>query len=281
MKRITSIILSLAMLNVSLPSCKKEANSSSSNVLLTNVSFGNENASYSSSRILTDSGAVLASNLHNYYCDSAVNDISIPSSNYQSELNSHFKTYYINNSAMHITKQEYETLLNYLDQNPYQHNHIAIESEVYNKVEFYALIDNLQDFVLNKMNDYTDLINYINKAKSDAYSSFTGTDLDAAIAILEGTKKSAYFWLPINLGGSGIGYTYMIDYVNEHGAPQMALYDIAKRTLLVDGVSTGLTFLFIGFLLIDAPVTLVGLAAVVGIPAARASIGTLFVLLAS
>lgn len=126
----------------------------------------------------------------------------------------------------------YEQIKNYED---------VIDAYISNKLGINTFKNEIEDILMNlnieSSNCYTNLVIDLELLRQDAMSTFSGTDLDGAISLIEGAKKSAYFWLPFSAGGLGNGsqlYNDFLDYNPDYipGAPSLSY--IIGRVALAD-----------------------------------------------
>lgn len=88
--------------------------------------------------------------------------------------------------------------------------------------------------------DYSSFAQYLDGEIAKSRSTLSGKDLDTTLAFLEVMKSSAYFWLPTDKGGSGVGYQLLKKY---NKIPQ----NIGRSIIAADAMSAAGAFIGGGF----------------------------------
>lgn len=160
----------------------------------------------SPSRIINDSLITEIGVRHNQILEEAINNINWNSASIEQELNIFFLNYIDPSIDSLITNRSEMGLVisntdNYLSEN--------LNPSVYQ-----MMID-CKDFIY-QMPNYSNIVSQLNLYRDYSNNTFVGSDLDIALVFLEVTEKSAYFWMPSSIGGSGIGWGFIEDYCDEN-----------------------------------------------------------------
>ncbi len=175
-------------------SCEKE---NTYNNVIDNESESITVNAKSESRVLTDQQIKQIGELHNQFLEEAFLDFDYNSENTFSELEHQFNNI-VTEQNIEVMLSSYETdissILNTLEQN-LSSDAYKILVEVKNKAE------NITD-----VNSFSsEVMHYENLARV----TLNGKELDIILTGLSVFKSSAYFWLPANKGGSGIGDNFL------------------------------------------------------------------------
>lgn len=195
--------------------------------------------------------------LHNHYLSEAISNVNFDSDNIQDEINNVF--YEITSNGLELTQSEKENLLNS------SYDYEFISSHLSNSA--LSLIDESIDYVNNTDNfTFFEFQEQIDLWELIANNSLDEKEIDAILIYLSVLEKSAEFWMPTDLGGSGEGTPTV---ANASASDNIATW---KRCLIADAVGATGVFLQIGLALCATPVTLTALAAAVGFGAAYSSL---------
>ncbi len=210
---------------------------------------------------LTEEEINAVADLHNPLLDTTLSMINLQSENLEQEVIDVYAGFY--DPEWGISADDYEASLNIgedlLDSVLVLVSNPSAFLDVYNSIIIIG----------NSGNSYTEIVSDLDALKATIYSTLTDKDRDAALLMLETSKRSAYYWLPTTQDGSGIGYQILTDFWEDNelsGKPDFG------KAMAVDGLGASFGFLLIGFLLAPTPVTLGALVLYVGLKAAEASI---------
>jgi hypothetical protein len=201
-------------------------------------------------------------NYHNQILSEIITNIDLDLPNLTTQARNLFLNLY-DSTQSDISYEEYETLIN---SDPTDISNYINNDNIFN------LIKDSIESIGNNNYSITNIYSSLANLESYAINSLSGDDEEAALLMIAVSKKSAYYWLPTERGGSGEGYQFILDYTDNGllGAPNMG------GLLVADGVGAAWSFLLIGFLVVPTPVTLGALATVVGWKAAESSVFYLF-----
>ena len=222
------------------------------------VGNGSIQNNFCSKRVLTDQEIIEIGNLHNEFLEDAIAKVNFSSSDLKSEVKNTFLE--LNNNKINMSKEERENILS--KENSYDFLASNLKS-CSNPIQY---INASIDYVNNNNFNYNELQIKIVSLENSAKQSLSGEELDAVLVYFSVLKKSSYFWMPINLGGSGKGSATI---ANTSTSDNMATWE---KCLLADAIATGGTFIQIGLALCATPVMLTALAIAVGYNAAFSSL---------
>jgi hypothetical protein len=234
------------------------------------VSNGNFNKEFSdkskySNFIIYPTERELAATYHNDILSEIVPNISLDSTNLNNQVRDLFLNLF-DTAQNDISYEDYETLIN--------SNPANIGDYIDNDAVFNLIKDSIET-IGNNIYDINDIYDGLADLESYAINNLSGDDEEAALLMIAVSKKSAYYWLPTERGGSGEGYQFLLDYVDYSGNELLGAPNMGGL-LTADGVGAAWSFLLIGFLVVPTPVTLGALATVVGWKAAESSVFYLF-----
>ncbi len=210
---------------------------------------------------LTEATINQIADVHNPLLDSTLGLINLQSENLEQEVLNVYEGFY--NSEWNISSSEFESSLNI---GPDVKD--SVLAHIYNQTSFLVIYNSIIS-IGNSGNSYYQILNDLDNLKSTINSTLVDRDKDAALLMLETSKRSAYYWLPAAQGGSGVGHQILTDFWDENDLP--GIPDIGKA-MVIDGLGSVWGFLLIGFLLAPTPPTLIALVGFVGLHAARASV---------
>lgn len=180
--------------------------------------------------------AVKAGVLHNKYLDETLNkmnNLSSKSANNQDEL----KNIILN---LDIDGLSYEDKTIILD----EISNLSIE-DIKNQTianlnnplasEYYNQIDN----AIDNSNNIEELKNTIDNIIINAENNLTGSDWNVIMAFAETSKASAEYWYPIEMGGSGKGYSVLLSKSNTLGKSSLQLNKKLPGWAKADGRGAG------------------------------------------
>jgi hypothetical protein len=228
MKKLIYGTMFLAILSTSIFSCKKEIETDSTK---TSTAI---NSSVQKTQIileiLSNEDLLTIGNYHNENLELVFADFNWQSTDFKSELINKF-------TENQISLRSND--LNYLNEraNVDLDANIAILQNELSSTAFTYIQNALT--LSNSISNVADFQNTLSQLQENARSNISDvTELNAVLASLEVFKSSAYFWAPVNLGGSGIGYSYWIIYgdIIEQKSPW-------TNALAADGVSGGIGML--------------------------------------
>jgi len=257
-------LLSIALLLFTVSSCDKEK------PVAQNSTFKKESVLYTLSpttRCLPDSLIDVAAQLHNDFTEEILNE-TVWYFGYN-KIDAHADVF-------SVVSSKYNSEWGYLDSAEFQDLiskspediEASIGSYLNNSEDFLEIYNDIISIIDNVNNDYAEVEAALDGLRTTASLNLAGTDLDAALLMIETSRKSAYFWMPTTRDGSGIG----IDLLDDDGLVGMINLG---HLCADDGIGASFGFLLIGFLVVPTPVTLGGLALVVGLNAARTSLSYL------
>jgi hypothetical protein len=207
---------------------------------------------------LTNTNREDIANLHNQYLGETMAEIDWSSSDLNQNSMNVFQSKFDPSSG--ISQQQYNDLLSQSSND--------INQYIENDIIFNELKQSIED-IINSEPSFTNIATQLDLLKTSSCTTLIGKDLDAALIMIEVSKKSAYYWLPISRGGSGTGDQYIENYKEENdlpGAPNLG------KLCLADGVGAAFGFILVGFLAVPTPLTLGALCMAVGLKAAESSL---------
>ena len=189
----------------------------------------------SENRFFTDQQISEISELHNTYLDVYFSEADVTSTTL-SELHTIMGPNYLPFEEEHNLNLSFPSNF-YIEE--------SVASYIINKDDFNDLLFQVQSLMLNlnvdDENCYEDLVNNLNDLKINYTNNLDGLDLDCAYSMIEVLKKSSHYWLPVQAGGSGEGYSKLEDYIDFYFdpdfEPSIPFGEVIGRTALADGVS--------------------------------------------
>ncbi|MDA9070971.1 hypothetical protein N9K09_02425 [Flavobacteriaceae bacterium] len=125
---------------------------------------------------------------------------------------------------------------------------------------------------LNVLENHTEFSNELVGLKKSASINLENTDLVSVLSFLEVLEQSSLFWKPIELGGSGEGYSILLNIQNQDQAAK-GVSPCTKAVVAADGTGAATAVLSAGIGgWIAGALNPGAMAAAVGIAAAAASI---------
>ena len=189
----------------------------------------------SENRFFTDQQISEISELHNTYLDVYFSEADVTSTTL-SELHTIMGPNYLPFEEEHNLNLSFPSNFDIEE---------SVASYIINKDDFNDLLFQVQSLMLNlnvdDENCYEDLVNNLNDLKINYTNNLDGLDLDCAYSMIEVLKKSSHYWLPVQAGGSGEGYSKLEDYIDFYFdpdfEPSIPFGEVIGRTALADGVS--------------------------------------------
>lgn len=210
---------------------------------------------------LNSNDYVSIAEMHNQVLSQSIEDIDWNSSNHTNEIRNYYSA--LVDSDFGISPDSFQSLLGNINN---------LESETFalisDKTDFQSIYNSIIT-IGNSTSDYSQVLTDLDALKSTANNSLIGDDLEAALLMIETSKKSANFWLPISRDGSGVGSDFLDDYWEDNdlpGAPNIG------KAMAIDGLGASHYFLMIGLLLVPTPLSLGAIIVAVGTYSAYASL---------
>ncbi len=189
MKQIVAMLFSIAIITL-LFACNKESSRIKEEI------NQNPNTLYRTSeectkRHFTDEQINWIADNHNAILETVFNNFDFSSDNKEAELHNQFSQLDLQGDTVNWAEVKgYEETFNMLKE--------QLSSNAYSYIE--------QAFTLSSdIEDVAEFNQIISTMQMEAKSALIGCELDCVLTTLEVFKKSAYFWLPEELGGSGKG----------------------------------------------------------------------------
>lgn len=160
---------------------------------------GNSNPPFSSlmevaiTRVLDDATITLIGERHNQIMGDAVGQLNWASTNIDVDLNTFFINY--NDPDIDATYTSRSDI-----NDPVNDPDMYLSSNA--NPLLYQLTVDCKNYLL-QMPDYASLQNQFQVYRTYVNNNLIGSDIDLGLLFLEVTEKSAYFWMPVSLGGLG------------------------------------------------------------------------------